>query len=48
MAVLGLSQDETISSQLPDFLTFEMNGEAHTGLGDARAVAEALRKVIIA
>ena len=43
MTILGLPRDETISSDLPEKFGIAMAGSAHTGLGDARAIAQALR-----
>jgi inhibitor of KinA sporulation pathway (predicted exonuclease) len=45
MAYLDLPRDETISSSLPARFGLKMEGDAHTGLGDARAIAMALREV---
>lgn len=45
MAYLGLSKDMTVSSDLPTRFGLRMEGDAHTGLGDARAIALALREV---
>ncbi len=35
-----------ISSELPEVFEFPMPGRAHDGLGDARAIAEALRRTL--
>jgi inhibitor of KinA sporulation pathway (predicted exonuclease) len=45
MAFLGLPRNETISSDLPAKFGLAMEGIAHTGLGDARAIALALREL---
>jgi inhibitor of KinA sporulation pathway (predicted exonuclease) len=45
MAFLELLRDETISSGLPARFGLAMEGIAHTGLGDARAIALALREL---
>ena len=45
MAYLDLPKDKTISSDLPARFGLVMEGTAHTGLADARAIALALREV---
>lgn len=45
MAYLDLPREKTISSDLPARFGLAMDGAAHTGLGDARAIALALREV---
>ena len=44
MAFLDLPVDQTVSSDLPARFGREMEGAAHTGLADARAIALALRE----
>jgi inhibitor of KinA sporulation pathway (predicted exonuclease) len=43
MAHLNLPRAATVSSELPGLLGLSMEGTAHTGLADARAIALALR-----
>jgi inhibitor of KinA sporulation pathway (predicted exonuclease) len=45
MAFLDLPREKTVSSDLPARLGLSMEGTAHTGLADARAIALALRAV---
>lgn len=45
MAYLDLRREETISSDLPARFGLTMEGAAHTGLGDARAIALAMREI---
>lgn len=41
--VLGIPRSETVSSELPGMIGLEQVPGAHTGLGDSRAIAAALR-----
>jgi inhibitor of KinA sporulation pathway (predicted exonuclease) len=45
MAHLDLPREKTVSSDLPGLFGLAMEGAAHTGLADARAIALALREV---
>lgn len=42
---LGVTRIDAVSSRLPGYLGLVMEGEAHTGLGDARAIASAIREL---
>ena len=44
MAALGLPREQTVSSGLPQRFGLAMDGAAHTGLADARAIALALQE----
>ena len=40
---IGRSENQIMSSRLPDYMGFAPPGDAHTALADARCIAEALR-----